>query len=38
VRKFKGHKECIGVIEHRFKTEEDANIFSVNNWNLGEYY
>ena len=38
VRKFKGHKECIGVVEHRFKNEEDAKIFSQNNWNLGEYY
>jgi len=38
VRKFKGHKECIGVIEHRFKTEESAKIFSENNWCLGDYY
>jgi len=38
VRKFKGHKECIGVIEHRFKTEKSAKIFSENNWCLGDYY
>ena len=38
VRKFKGMKECIGVIEHKFKDESSAKEFSVNNWNLGEYY
>ena len=38
VRKYKGHTDCVGVIEHRFKTEDNAQAFSVNNWNLGEYY
>jgi hypothetical protein len=38
VRKYKGMKQCVGVIEHRFYNEEDASIFSSNNWNLGDYF
>lgn len=38
VRKYKGHTDCVGAIEHRFENEDAATAFSVNNWNLGEYF
>jgi len=37
VRKF-DNEDCVGVIEHRFKNQEDAKTFSCNNWNLGDYF
>ena len=38
VRKFKGLKDCVGVIEHKFYDEDSAKQFSVNNLNLGDYF
>ncbi len=37
VKKFE-NTDCVGVIEHKFKTEKDADAFSKNNWNLGDYF
>jgi len=37
VRKF-DNEDWVGVIEHRFKNQEDAKTFSCNNWNLGDYF
>ena len=37
VRKFV-HNQCVSVIEHKFADRESADIFSKNNWNLGEYF
>jgi hypothetical protein len=37
VRKF-DHEECVSVVEHKFSSPTDAEKFSTNNWNLGEYF
>jgi len=37
VRKFYDDR-VIAVMQHKFHTQSAAEAFSVNNWNLGEYF
>jgi hypothetical protein len=38
VKKYKGMKDCVGIVEHKFNNFDSAEEFSTNNWPLGDYF